>query len=58
MEKPFLESGIRIDNIFRYNYMNIAWLGVGGAVFYRWGYQHHPNELKNFIPKLSLKFTL
>ena len=44
--KGFLESGIGLNNILRANYVNVAYWGFGGAVFYRYGpYQFaQPND--------------
>lgn len=56
MEKPYTETGVRLDNLLRFNYVNIGWLGIGAAVFYRWGYLKDVHELKNFTPRVNVKF--
>lgn len=58
IQKPFFESGVKVDNLLRFNYINLGWIGVGAAVYYRWGYLHDIREFRNFTPRLSLKFTL
>lgn len=40
LEQPYLEGGLVVDNIIRINYLNVAWLGVGGGVYYRYGTHH------------------
>ncbi|MCC6462689.1 MAG: carboxypeptidase-like regulatory domain-containing protein [Saprospiraceae bacterium] len=55
---PLLESGIQLDNLLRVNYVNIAYLGLGGAVFYRWGGLGDSNWEKNVSFRLTLKLSL
>ena len=55
--RPLLESGLQLDNLLRFNYLNFAYLGVGGAVFYRWGGLDSGAWKQNFVPRLSMKFT-
>jgi hypothetical protein len=58
MNQLYLESGIRLDNLVRFNYANLGWLGIGGALFYRWGAFASKNWKDNISPRLSIKFTL
>ena len=58
MQQPYVETGIRLDNLLRINYVNFGWIGVGGAVFYRWGAWSNTHWCKNITPRLSVKFTL
>ena len=37
-EKGFFESGLQVDNILKFNYFNIVYLGLGAAVYYRYGH--------------------
>lgn len=37
MEKGFYEAGLVIDNLYRFKYLNILYLGIGGGVYYRYG---------------------
>ncbi len=53
-----LESGVQLDNLLRLNYVNIAHLGLGGAVFYRWGGLKADKWQDNFSFRLSLRFVL
>lgn len=54
MEKGYMESGLLINNILRFPYANIAYLGLGGGTFYRYG----PNSLDSNIDNLAFKATL
>ena len=56
-EKGFYESGLIIDDLLRFNYLNIAYLGVGGGVFYRYGSYANQNRADNFVYRLSVTFS-
>ena len=51
------ESGVQVDDLIRINYVNIAYLGIGGAVFYRWGVLTDSDWKNNITPRLSLRFS-
>lgn len=53
-----LESGIQIDNLLRLNYLNVAHLGLGGAVFYRWGGLKAENWKDNLTFRATVRFVL
>lgn len=53
-----LESGIQLDNLLRLNYLNIAHLGLGGAVFYRWGGLKADKWEDNLSFRATLRFVL
>lgn len=36
-DKGFVESGLGFNNLLRWKYSNVAYYGLGGAVFYRYG---------------------
>lgn len=57
MEKGFIESGLQIDNIVRINYFNVAYLGLGGGINYRYGAYHLPELKDNFAYTISFIFT-
>jgi hypothetical protein len=57
MEKGFYESGIQLDNILRVNYVNIAYLGFGCGVYYRYGAYAYSSYADNLVYKLSLTFS-
>lgn len=56
-EKGFYESGLQIDNILRMNYVNVAYLGFGVGVFYRYGPSAYSDPLKNTALKMTMTYT-
>ena len=54
--KPLIESGLILDNLLKINYINFGNLGLGVAVFYRWG--TNLSSVKRLNPRLSLRFSL
>ncbi|WP_020603668.1 DUF5686 and carboxypeptidase-like regulatory domain-containing protein [Spirosoma spitsbergense] len=52
LERGFFESGLLVDNLYRQRIANVAYVGVGMGVFYRWG----PNALP--IPQDNLAYRL
>jgi hypothetical protein len=56
-EKGYYESGLVIDNLVRLNYLNVAYIGVGCGVYYRYGPYALDNEKDNLTYKLSITFT-
>jgi len=52
-DKGLYESGLLIDNIFKMNYLNIAYLGIGAGIFYRYG----PYAYKNVTDNIAIKFS-
>ncbi len=57
-QSPLLESGIRLDNLLLLNYVDFAYLGLGGVVLYRWGTHAYPEWTKNISFRLSVKLNL
>ncbi len=53
MNKGFIESGLIIDNIFKFNFIQY---GIG--IYYRYGAYAFTNTIDNFGFKLSFKYTL
>jgi len=53
----FAEIGLGLDNIFKINISNIGYLGIGTAVFYRYGYYAHPEANDNLAYKITIQFT-
>ena len=37
LEKGFFEAGLIIENILRFKYLNIAYIGIGVGMYYRYG---------------------
>lgn len=54
-KRALLETGLQIDNIYRFNYLNIGYFGLGLAGFYRWGGLDTGKWQKNIVPRLSLR---
>ncbi|NJM80905.1 MAG: hypothetical protein HC854_17160 [Flavobacterium sp.] len=57
-DKIFIESGLQIDNILKFNYLDIGYLGFGGSVFYRYGAYAFPEFKDNIALKLSMTFSI
>lgn len=58
LPRPYLETGLRIDNLLRVNYLNFGWFGGGFAAFYRWGAFSSTQWERNLAVRFTLKFTL
>ncbi|WP_185154586.1 DUF5686 and carboxypeptidase-like regulatory domain-containing protein [Flavilitoribacter nigricans] len=57
LEKGYAEAGLVLDNIIRLNYVNFAYLGFGGGVYYRYGAYHLPGGVgENLAFRLSVAF--
>lgn len=54
MEKGFYESGVLVNNLVKLNYYNIAYLGIGGGAFLRYGPYSTPYTEDNLTYKFSL----
>ncbi len=57
MEKGYLESGIRVDNLYRFNYVNLLYLGIGGGIYYRYGNYALPEMAENFAYRFRLSMS-
>lgn len=53
----FFESGIGLNNLLRFNYINIGYMGLGGAVFYRYGNYAEANAHDNITYRFQLSFS-
>ena len=56
-EKGFYETRLRVDNIIKLNYLNIAYIGLGTGIYYRYGPYSYPNPADNLVLKFSLSFS-
>jgi len=54
MEQGYFESGIALNSLLRFNYVNIGWLSAGVKVLYRYG----PYRLALFEDNVALRLTL
>ncbi len=53
-ENGFYESGVGLSNLIRLNYLNVAFLGFGGSLFYRYGEYSLPKPSDNLVWRLNL----
>lgn len=53
-EKVYLETGLQLDNLIKFNYYNLADIGFGTGTYYRYGYYANPE----FKDNIAFKFTL
>lgn len=58
MKQPYQEGGLQLDNILRVNYLDVGWIGLGFASYYRLGYWSSPDWRQNLVFRLSTKLTL
>jgi len=56
--RPYLESGIRLDHLVQFNYVNIGRAGVGFAAFYRWGILRVNEWQKNVAIRLTFRVAM
>lgn len=56
-DKVFMETGLEINNILKLNYLNVAYLGFGAGVFYRYGDYALPDSKDNFAFKISYSYS-
>jgi hypothetical protein len=54
--KGFVESGLGLNNILRAKYVNVAYWGFGGAVFYRYGPYQFAQPSDNLVWRLTFSF--
>lgn len=57
-DKIFTETGLQIDNILKVNYMNVAYLGLGFGVYYRYGAYSQPEFNDNLVFKFSMSMSI
>lgn len=57
MEKGYFETGFVLNNLVRFNLMNVAYFGIGAGAFYRYGPYAYDNQLSNFAFKAAFYFS-
>lgn len=57
-ENTYLESGIKLENLIKLNYLNLGYLGMGVGGYYRYGYYANADIEDNVAFKLTLNFTI
>ncbi len=55
--KGYFESGVMINNILRFRYMDLAYFGLGGGVYFRYGAYSNPQFFDNTFFRLSTQFS-
>ena len=56
-EKGLFESGLMIKNIYRRSLFSFAYIGIGGGVFYRYGYYSLPKAADNWAFKWGFNIS-
>ena len=57
-EKVFMETGLQLDKLLKFNYMDIGYFGLGAGIYYRYGAYENPNAKDNFVYKFSATFSI
>lgn len=57
MDQGFLESGVGLNNLIRFNYADVGYLGLGLSAFYRYGPYQLPTEKDNLALRLNIAFS-
>jgi len=56
-QEGYFESGMGLYNLLRFNYADVAYMGLGAGVFYRYGAYSHANEIDNLAVRFTLSFS-
>lgn len=56
--KIFAETGIQLDNVVKWNYMNVGFLGFGAGLYYRYGEYAHERSSDNITLKMTFSFSI
>lgn len=57
LEKGFFEAGLAITDILRFKYFNMAYIGLGAGVYYRYGAYQFDNFTDNTAIRMRLTFS-
>ncbi|MBL7844737.1 MAG: carboxypeptidase-like regulatory domain-containing protein [Cyclobacteriaceae bacterium] len=55
--KGYYESGIGLNNLLRWKYSNVAYYGLGGSLFYRYGPYQFDKTGNNLVFRLTLNIV-
>ncbi|MEL6867252.1 MAG: DUF5686 family protein [Bacteroidota bacterium] len=58
MERGYMESGLMLEDVLRIPYLNLAYIGLGLAAFYRHGAYAAAEPSDNLAIRMSLNFSL
>lgn len=56
-EKGLFESGLMIKNLYRRSILSLLYIGIGGGVFYRYGYYALPKAADNWAFKWGFSIS-
>jgi hypothetical protein len=56
-EKGLFESGVMVKNLYRRNILSVVYIGLGGGVFYRYGYYALPKASDNWAFKWGFSIS-
>ena len=56
-EKGLFESGLLVKNLYRRSILSVAYIGLGGGVFYRYGYYAWPKAIDNWAFKWGFSIS-
>jgi hypothetical protein len=54
MEKGFYESGLSLNNLIRFKYLDLLYFGIGAGAYYRYGSYALPKQSDNVAFKINL----
>lgn len=54
MNRGYFESGIALNSLLRFNYVNVGWLGFGIKALYRYG----PYRMERFEDNVAVRLTM
>ena len=57
-DRGYFESGLIINNLLRFKYINAFYIGLGIGTFYRYGYYSYDKTRDNFALKISASISL
>ncbi len=58
MDRWYVESGLELKNILKFNYVDIGYIGLGVGGFYNYGFYEQERFKDNFAFKLNVSFSI
>lgn len=56
-DKGYFESGLSLNNLIRFNYVDVAYFGIGLGSFYRYGSYAFSDQMDNFNWRVNMTFS-
>jgi hypothetical protein len=56
--QPYTELGLIIESLIRIKYAGAAYLGLGGGIFYNYGYHAKEKHMENITLKIAFSLRL